>query len=76
MKTLFNWLLGIEHDVESLVSPLRRLVDDLKAHAEKKEVERAQHIADVTKSSALANAAFAEADKARSVADKIGALVN
>lgn len=76
MKTVWNWLLGIEHDVEAIVSPLRRVVDDLKAHAEAKEIERQQHIDMVKEASAKANAAFAEADKARSAADKIGALLS
>lgn len=76
LTTIKNWLLGIEHDVESLLAPLTDMVKRLESHADAKAVEAAAHTDAAAVSVTLAAAAAAEADTAKAAAAKIGALVS
>lgn len=76
MKTVFNWLLGIEHDVESLVAPLKNMVERLRDHAATKAIEASKHLDAASLSQALADGAQAEAAKAQQTAQKIGDLIS
>lgn len=69
------FFVGVEHDVEAIISNFTSTVAKLEAAAVAKAKQAEQHLADATYSSHLSAEATAAAEKATAVAEKIKALV-
>lgn len=62
--------------VDDILKPLAKLVKRLEAHSESKLLAQADHLSEQLKHTRLADLALSESIKARSVAEKIGALLS
>jgi hypothetical protein len=69
------FFVGVEHDVEAIISNFTNTVAKLEAAVEAKGAEYEQHIAAASAAQAAAEAARAAQKRAYDVADKIKALV-
>jgi hypothetical protein len=69
------FFVGVEHDVEAIISNFTNTVAKLEAAAEAKVKEASAHWAAANKYEQLSDEASAAAEKAKAVAEKIKALV-
>lgn len=76
MKTFWNWLLGKERTVESIIAGYAKTVEDLVVHSEQKLIEVAKEEETAAIAKAKAVEAQLEADKAKLLATKIGDLIS
>lgn len=75
-KKIWNWLLGIEQDLESLTAPLATMVENLRDHVEAKVIEASDHARKSDLYAKLSADAHEAASEATKVADKIAGLIS
>jgi hypothetical protein len=69
------FFVGVEHDIEAIISDFTSTVTKLEAAAVAKAKEAESHLAAATYSSHLSAVASSASEKATAVAEKIKALV-
>lgn len=74
MQKFWNWLLGIEHDFEAIISNLANTVSALEARAEKRVIDAAKHAEEALRHTSLEDAALTEAEKAKYAATNLKGL--
>jgi hypothetical protein len=76
LKSIWNWLTGVEHSAEGIITDLTNKVKTLEQHAADKLVEAEHHDWQADLIFARRDAAAYEAAKVKKVATKIKALVS
>jgi hypothetical protein len=73
---IYNWFVGVEHDIEAIIENFTSTIVKLEAAAEAKAKHAIEFAQRATHFEALSDVAQQEATRAKEVAEKIKGLVS